>query len=72
MLNHALQQTDWIGPELKKDNWRTIVHQHLQTLNWEKAQGDVHPFLEPGYDAQLLTLENLERLLVGSTGEMER
>lgn len=65
MLNHALEQTGWTGPVLNQANWRTIVHKRLQTLDWKKVLRDVQPFLEPGFDAQLLTQENLEHVLKG-------
>ena len=65
MLNHALQQTSWAGPTLNQDNWRQIVFQHLQTLDWGNVINDVQPFLEPGFDIQLLTQHNLETLLIG-------
>ena len=72
MLNHALEQTGWTGPALNDANWRALVHQRLQTLDWENVLGDVQPFLEAGFDAQLLTQENLERVLIGSAGRMQR
>jgi len=68
MLNHALQQSDWTGPELTESNWRTITHQRLKNLVWNQVLDDVQSFLEPGFDVQLLTLENLERVLIGAAG----
>jgi len=67
MLNHALEQTQWTGPVLNQANWRTAVHQRLQNLDWKNVLGDVEPFLAPGFDPQLLTQDNLERVLIGSS-----
>jgi len=63
MLNNALAQTGWTGPALDTKNWPAVVLQRLQTLDWAQARRDVEPFLEPGFDIRLLTLENLEYAL---------
>lgn len=67
LLNHALTQTGWAGEILTEANWREQVRQRLLELNWKMIRVDVRPFLEPGFDLNLLTLENLERLLGAST-----
>ena len=63
LLNNALRQTDWAGPELTAETWRQSVRERLQGLAWDRVVADVRPFLEPGTDPGLLTLENLLRLL---------
>ena len=63
MLNNALAQTKWSGGELTQANWRQLVGKRLQKLDWESIQADVRPFVEPGFDVRLLTLENLEQAL---------
>lgn len=63
LLNNALQQTAWKGKPLSKDNWRTAVRQRLQTVEWQRVVDDVRPFLEPGVDPELLTRDNLLRVL---------
>lgn len=63
ILNNALAQTGWAGGTLTETNWRTHVWQRIQTLNWENIRTDVRPFIEPGFDLDLLALENLERVL---------
>ncbi len=63
LLNHALVQTGWTRGELTADNWREHVHQRLCALDWKAIQDDVRPFVEPGFDLNLLTLTNLERVL---------
>ncbi len=63
LLNNALQQTGWTGGPLTEDNWRKAVRSQLQTVAWERVVSDVRPFLEPGADPTLLTLENMTRVL---------
>ena len=63
LLNNGLQQTGWGGPSLTKSNWRHIVRNRLQTLAWDQVVADVRPFLEPGTDPDLLTFENVMRVL---------
>jgi len=63
LLNNALQQTNWPGDRLGKDNWRQILNDRLQTLPWDRVVSDVRPFLETEADAELLTQENLLRVV---------
>ena len=72
MLNNALRQTGWRGPVLVAGavteqavgrNWRSLVRDRLQALAWDQVVSDVRPFLEPGADLDLLTLENVARVL---------
>lgn len=63
LLNHALAQTDWQGGLLTESNWREKVRNCLRMLDWQGIREDVRPFIEPGFDVNLLTLENLERAL---------
>jgi hypothetical protein len=63
MLNNALAQTSWQGGELTEENWREFVYARLRRLDWTTIQADVRPFLEPGFDLDLLTLTNFESLL---------
>ena len=63
LLNNALAQTGWPGAPLAEDTWRNAVWSRLQAINWAQAVADVQPFLEPGAGADLLTAENLKRLL---------
>jgi hypothetical protein len=63
LLNNALRQTGWVGAPLSENNWREMVRNRLQTLAWERLAADVRPFLEPGANLDLLTLENLVRVL---------
>ena len=63
MLNHALVQTGWTGGELTESNWRGLVRARSRALDWKMIQADVRPFVEPDFDLNLLTLDNLERVL---------
>ncbi|PKO21318.1 MAG: hypothetical protein CVU38_15390 [Chloroflexi bacterium HGW-Chloroflexi-1] len=67
LLNNALRQTSWPGPELTEGAWREAVRERLRTLAWDQVAADVRLFLEPGADPGLLTLEYLLQVL----GEVE-
>jgi hypothetical protein len=66
LLNNALQQTGWQGAYLTEANWRGVVRERLQVLDWRQVIDDVRPFLEPSADPNLLTRENLMRVLGAS------
>ena len=63
MLNHALAQSGWTGDAVSQANWTDIVQQRLTALDWKKIPSDIQPFLERSSEIELLTLENLSRLL---------
>lgn len=63
LLNNALQQTGWKGKLLTEATWRRAIVDRLKSVAWDRVLSDVSPFLEPGIDAGLFTLENLYRLL---------
>ena len=63
LLTNALSQTGWQGQPLTPDNWRKVVYEKLETLDWKAALTDVTPFLERQEDIPLITLENTARLL---------
>ncbi len=65
LLNNALRQTGWPGPELDEKNWRLVLADQLQRLNWARVVDDVRPLIEPSVDSNLLTMENLLRILGG-------
>jgi N-glycosylase/DNA lyase len=50
-----------------EQNWRRVVWRTLRGLDWQNVMNDVRPFLESSRDAELLTRENLERLLRGTS-----
>jgi len=67
LLNNGLQQTGWTGPHLTEANWRLVLRNRLQQLNWNRVVDDVRPLLEPGANPDLLTLDNVMRALESSS-----
>jgi hypothetical protein len=63
LLNDALRQTQWKGPELKASNWRSALRDRVAAIDWNAAQRDVEPFLEPGAATELFGRENLLQVL---------
>ncbi len=59
MLNHALAQSGWEGPELDGGNWHVILRQRVDALNWAKVTDDVRPFVESPQALDVLTRENV-------------
>jgi len=55
LLNNVLQQMGWTGPHLTEQNWRAVLSDRLQRLNWDRVIDDVRPLLEPGANPDLLT-----------------
>lgn len=62
-LNNALSQTEWKGPRINTENWKSVLISHISSIDWKKALEDVSPFLERESDKDLLTLENCNNLL---------
>jgi len=63
LLDNALQQTGWTGPSPTEHNWREMVRDRVQTMEWDTVVADVRPFLESSAELDLLTLENVMQLL---------
>jgi predicted nucleotidyltransferase component of viral defense system len=63
LLNNALIQTGWDQGAVTSDNWRVVVRDRVQSLDWNRAITDVRPFVEPRARIDLLTLDNLVSLL---------
>jgi len=63
LLNNALAQTNLKGDLITEENWKQLVWQKLQALSWSGIVEDVRPFVEPGFDLNLLTLDNFEKIL---------
>ncbi len=63
LLNNALHQSGWDGERFTPESWRRLVRDRLQELDWGRVSGDVRPFLEPGAGSELLTLDNLLKVL---------
>ena len=62
-LQNALRQTNWTGPEVTAQNWRSLVCRRIDEFNWDRVLEDVQPFLERPDDIALVTKENALRLL---------
>jgi hypothetical protein len=63
LLNNALGQTGWEGDRATEHNWRELVRTRLHGLAWDRVLDDVRPFLHPTADVDLLTSENVMRVL---------
>jgi len=63
LLNNALHQTGWSGETLTKKNWREILLERIQELDWEGLREDVLPFLENTDEVVLLAQENFLQVL---------
>ncbi len=66
LLNNALKQTGWSSElPLTQDNWREAIRMRLQrqTSPWEQVIADVRPFLAPSADLELLSFDNVMRVL---------
>ncbi len=64
LLNHALMQTNWDGPNLTVEKWRQVVYARLESISWEQALEDARPFLAATEELALLTRENILQLLM--------
>ncbi len=62
-LNNALQQTGWQGGELTAANWREVIAERIEGLDWRPVLDDVRPFVAHPTEVDLLTRENMLRLL---------
>lgn len=63
LLQNALHQTAWDGLLPDENNWRELLCQRLQKIDWMKSIRDVKPFLERAHEVDLLTRENFAKLL---------
>jgi len=58
-LNSGLEQAEHPG-KLNEGNWKPVLHQRVQQLNWEVVFKDVEPFL---IDTKLMSRFSKQRLL---------
>jgi len=68
LLKNALNQTGWERPYPDENNWRYILIEYLENVDWKRIVADVRPFLEKANENDLLTRENFEKLLGRSLG----
>lgn len=62
-LNNALRQTKWEGSEITKKNWLQVISKKVDTIDWDRIVEDVRPFIERTLDLDMLTRENILKLL---------
>jgi predicted nucleotidyltransferase component of viral defense system len=63
LLNAALEQTSRDAPRLTEANWRKVLKNRIESLDWQKARADVKPFLERERDLDLVKKDVLVGLL---------
>ena len=63
LLNNALAQTGWHGPEVSAESWKGLIAARVQDTDFGSLRQDVLPFLENPGDADLLTRKDLLGLL---------
>jgi len=63
LLNNALKQTGWKGKKITADNWRKETAVRISKYDWDKVITDVRPFVEKQRELEMLTKENLLKLL---------
>ncbi len=63
LLNNALRQTGWRGSALEDLTWKPVLGERVQAMDWDAAERDVTPFLEPGPATALFGKGNLLKML---------
>ena len=62
---HPASQRRWSGPVLDQVSWKPLTLERVSSIDWDAAERDVAPFLEPGPATELFGRENLLKLLEG-------
>lgn len=62
-LNNALGQTGWSGPIVDQATWKPVARERVASIDWDAAEKDVAPFLEPGPATKLFSRDILLNLL---------
>ena len=63
LLNAALRQTDWRGPEMTPHTWRRSLAERMDAMDWARAVTDLRPFLERQEEIELVNRDDLLRVL---------
>lgn len=63
LLENALKQTGWEGEIPREGNWRGFLSNVARQADWKKVTQDVERFLENPQDLNVMTQENILRLL---------
>lgn len=61
LFKNAVFQTE--NRSINPGKWKSLLMSYLEKLNFSKIQNDVRPFLKQAKDAELLTLENFNKML---------
>jgi hypothetical protein len=64
MLNAALHQSGWEKGEVTAANWRALVWERLEQLDWRRVVDDVQRFIIDQQELAYLKKETLKRLLL--------
>ena len=63
LLQNALDQTQGVGT-FRAVDWREMLFENVQVMDFSKLRQDVEPFLERPQDARLLTAAHIQSLLL--------
>jgi len=63
LLNNALRQSGWQKPAPTEETWRELVRQRIEMFDWERILADVRPFIESPSELDLVSRENVDRVL---------
>jgi hypothetical protein len=63
LLNNALKQTGWQGPQITENNWHSELIQRLREFDWNKVIIDVKPFIEKQNELNMITKDNIINLV---------
>lgn len=64
MLNNALEQSGWVGPQLSESNWKIELYTHLSKSDIKSANEDVRTFLTRPADQAYLKWDTIKGLLL--------
>ena len=68
LLNNGIIQTQKEDMEITEENWKEHVLKSLRSLDYEKIQKDVSPFLIDRNESELIKLSTFEKLLSENSG----
>jgi predicted nucleotidyltransferase component of viral defense system len=63
MLNNALEQSGWEGPQLTASNWKSTLLEKLAQADFKRVRDDVSPFLTRPENQAYLQWDTLRKLL---------
>jgi hypothetical protein len=69
LLQNALSQTGWKGPNVGPASWRQVLVERVAALDWPAVLDDVDPFLEDPRDRSLLDRDLLLKELGGGASK---